>query len=69
MIAKGCKGHVFVAVGTQRPKSSLYIRGVRKGFSRACRVGCTVVRRALGEGMCEQRHGGLTMHGMLEGQP
>lgn len=62
---KGYQSHVFVAMGAQRLKSSLYLQDVREGLSQESGVGCTIVRRVLGE----QRPGGLKMPCVLEGQP
>lgn len=43
-MTKGCKSHVFVAMGARRPKRSLYMQDVRDGLSQTCGAGCTVVR-------------------------
>lgn len=67
MIAKGRKGHVFVAACGQKLKSSLPVLDIKEGFSQAHRVGC-IVEVPL-EASCEQRHRGLEMQGVLEGHP
>lgn len=50
-ITKGYKIHVFVAMGAQRPKSSLYMQDIEEGLSQACGVGCIVAKGALGAGI------------------
>ena len=67
MIAKGRKGHVFVAACGQKLKSSLPVLDIKECFSQAHRVGC-IVEVPL-EASCEQRHRGLEMQGVLEGHP
>lgn len=48
MITKGCESHLFVAVRARKPKSSLPVQDFKEGFSQAHKVGCAVVRGALG---------------------
>lgn len=48
MITKGCESHLFVAVRAWKLKSSLPVQDFKEGFSQAHKVGCAVVRGALG---------------------